>query len=71
MSIYIQETGGDLKNYIKSWSRKGGGKVGAFDFFFFFSCPLSGILILRVFGNDEVITLNGFSKFCMSEHEIL
>lgn len=48
MSIYIQESGGDLKNYIKSWSRKGGGKVGAFDFFF--PCPLSGILILRVFG---------------------
>lgn len=54
MSIYIQETGGDLKNYIKSWSRKGGGKVGAFEFFF--PCPLSGILILRVFGNDEVVT---------------
>lgn len=69
MSIYIQQTGGDLKNYIKSWSRKGRGKVGSFDFFF--SCPLGGILILRVFGNDEVITLNGFSKFCMSEHEIL
>lgn len=41
MSIYIQETGGDLKNYIKSWSRKGGGKVGAFDFFFFFHVPLA------------------------------